>query len=151
LLLAERFLRATAECNGRSPPTMPPVVAERLLSYDWPGNVRELENCMERAVSLARFEELTLDDLPERVRNHRSNTVVVAAEDPGEILPLEELERRYIERAVRLLNGNKSRAAQMLGLDRRTLYRRLERGQTGQAGSTNGKPMEREGASAEPA
>ncbi|MDP2344110.1 MAG: sigma-54 dependent transcriptional regulator [Deltaproteobacteria bacterium] len=127
LVLAERFLRNAAERNGRPPPTVPSTVAERLLSYTWPGNVRELENCIERAVSLARFNELTIDDLPERVRNYRAETFVVAADDPSEILPLEELERRYIARVVRLLNGNKSRAAQLLGLDRRTLHRRLER------------------------
>ena len=127
LVLAERFLRNAAERNGRPPPTVPSPVAERLLSYTWPGNVRELENCIERAVSLARFNELTIDDLPERVRNYRAETFVVAADDPSEILPLDELERRYIARVVRLLNGNKSRAAQLLGLDRRTLHRRLER------------------------
>ena len=127
LVLAERFLRNAAARNGKPPPTVPSTVAERLLSYTWPGNVRELENCIERAVSLARFSELTVDDLPERVRNYRAETFVVAADDPSEIIPLEELERRYIARVVRLLNGNKSRAAQLLGLDRRTLHRRLER------------------------
>ncbi len=130
LLLAERFLRSASERNGRAPPTMPSTVAERLLHYAWPGNVRELENCMERAVSLARSDALTIDDLPERLRLYRAEFFVVAAEEPSEILPLDELERRYIERVVRLLNGNKSRAAQLLGLDRRTLYRRLERAPT---------------------
>jgi two-component system response regulator HydG len=105
---------------------MPPAVAERLLSYPWPGNVRELENCIERAVSLARSTELTIDDLPERVRTYRAESFLIAADEPAEILSLDELERRYIEHVVRLLNGNKSRAAQLLGLDRRTLYRRLE-------------------------
>ena len=127
LLLAERFLRNASERNGRPPPTMPSPVAERLLNYAWPGNVRELENCIERAVSLARSDALTIDDLPERLRLYRAEFFVVAADEPTEILPLDELERRYIERVVRLLNGNKSRAAQLLGLDRRTLYRRLER------------------------
>ena len=136
LVLAERFLRTFAERMGREPPTVPSNVAERLLSYTWPGNVRELENCIERAVSLARNIELTVDDLPERVRNYRSESFVVAADEPSEILPLDELERRYIERVVRLLNGNKSRAAQLLGLDRRTLYRRLER--YGETASNNG-------------
>jgi DNA-binding NtrC family response regulator len=125
LTLAEHFLRAVALRIKQAPPLMPSAVAERLLRYPWPGNVRELENCMERAVSLARGSELTVDDLPERVRAHRSEAVVGATD--SEILPLSEIERRYIERAVRLLNGNKTLAAQMLGLDRRTLYRRLER------------------------
>jgi two-component system response regulator HydG len=126
LVLADRFLRTFSERMGRAPPTMPPAVAERLLSYTWPGNVRELENCIERAVSLARSTELTIDDLPERVRTYRAESFLIAADEPAEILSLDELERRYIEHVVRLLNGNKSRAAQLLGLDRRTLYRRLE-------------------------
>ena len=143
LVLAERFLRTFSERMNREPPTLPSNVAERLLSYTWPGNVRELENCIERAVSLARNTELTVDDLPERVRNYRSESFVVAADEPSEILPLDELERRYIERVVRLLNGNKSRAAQLLGLDRRTLYRRLERyGETpSSSGTTSGNAL----------
>jgi two-component system response regulator HydG len=127
LILAEQFLRGAAQRNGRNPPTMSPPVAERLLSYAWPGNVRELENCIERAVSLARYDELTVDDLPERIRQYRPESFVLQADEPSEILPLEELERRYIARVLKLLNGNKSRAAQLLGLDRRTLYRRLEK------------------------
>ena len=143
LTLAEQFLRTFSMSMDRPAPSMPPEVAERLLSYDWPGNVRELENCIERAVSLARSDTLTVDDLPSRVRSHRSEAFVLAADEPSEIVPLDELERRYIERVVRLLNGNKSRAAQMLGLDRRTLYRRLERYQKEQAqpGSTNAQVL----------
>ena len=126
LILAEKFLRSAAARNRRNPPTMSQPVAERLLSYAWPGNVRKLENCIERAVSLARYDELTVDDLPERIRQYRPESFVLQADEPSEILPLEELERRYIARVLKLLNGNKSRAAQLLGLDRRTLYRRLE-------------------------
>jgi len=106
---------------------LPPVVAERLLAYDWPGNVRELENCMEHAVALARFSHIGIDDLPPRLRAQRTGRLVMPTDDTGEIVPLEELERRYITRVVKLLEGNKSRAAHALGLDRRTLHRKLER------------------------
>jgi two-component system response regulator HydG len=106
---------------------LPPVVAERLLAYDWPGNVRELENCMEHAVALARFSHLSIDDLPPRLRAQRTGRLMLPADEPGEIVPLDELERRYIVRVVKLLEGNKSRAAHALGLDRRTLHRKLER------------------------
>jgi two-component system response regulator HydG len=146
LILAERFLRTFSERMGRNPPTMPPPVAERLLSYTWPGNVRELENCIERAVSLARSDEMTVDDLPERVRSYRSESFVVAADEPSEILPLDELERRYIERVVRLLNGNKSRAAQLLGLDR-SLERYGEKNNNGSSGERHiERHADREGA-----
>ncbi|NUP10981.1 MAG: sigma-54-dependent Fis family transcriptional regulator [Polyangiaceae bacterium] len=107
--------------------SLSPQAAERLMAYDWPGNVRELENCMERAVALARFDQITVEDLPEKLRNDRSGKVVVSAEDSSELLTIDELENRYIERVLKMLNGNKSRAAQVLGLDRRTLYRKLER------------------------
>jgi two-component system response regulator HydG len=97
------------------------------MAYNWPGNVRELENCMEHAVALARFEQITVEDLPEKIRAYRAEHFVVAANDPTEIVTMDELERRYIARVLSLVGGNKSRAAQVLGFDRRTLYRKLER------------------------
>lgn len=102
-------------------------MAERLIAYDWPGNVRELQNAMERGGALAQTEHVTLDDLPERIRTHRSDRIIITADDPLDIVNLEELERRYILRVIKLLGGNKSKAADMLGLDRRTLHRRLEK------------------------
>jgi len=127
LKLASFFLRRSSERSGKGEMYLPPVVAERLLAYDWPGNVRELENCMEHAVALARFSHLSIDDLPPRLRAQRTGRLMLPADEPGEIVPLDELERRYIVRVVKLLEGNKSRAAHALGLDRRTLHRKLER------------------------
>ncbi len=124
LAIAEHMLRAIS--NGRTL-RLSPQAAERLMAYDWPGNVRELENCMERAVALARFDQIAVDDLPEKVRSFRSDRVVVSADDASELVTLDELERRYVRRVLKMLGGNKSRAAQILGLDRRTLYRKLER------------------------
>lgn len=82
---------------------------------------------MERAVALARFEQVTIDDLPQKVRAYRADRFLVSADQADEIVSLEELERRYIMRVIGLVDHNKSRAAQLLGLDRRTLYRKLER------------------------
>jgi two-component system response regulator HydG len=127
LTLTARFLNQFALRSGKPNFTIAPQAAEKLMSYDWPGNVRELENCIERAVALARFDQLTVDDLPEKIRKHRANRVVMSAEDLSDVVSLEELERRYILRVVNLVGGNKTQAAQLLGLDRRTLYRRLER------------------------
>jgi two-component system response regulator HydG len=126
LLLAQGFLTRAAARMGKRVGGMSPAVAEKLLAYAWPGNVRELVNCVERAVALTRFEELAVDDLPERVRSYRAAHVVVAADDPSELVPLEEVERRYILRVLDAAGGNKSIAARILGLDRKTLYRRLE-------------------------
>ncbi len=127
LALAHHFLRRFAKQHGKASPSLSVQVAERLTAYDWPGNVRELENCIERAVALARFDQMTIEDLPERVRAYRSDRFVVAADDPTDIVTIDELERRYLLRVLKLVGGNKSRAAQMLGLDRRTLYRKLDR------------------------
>jgi two-component system response regulator HydG len=124
LAIAHHLLARLAKDRNLS---LSPQAAERLMAYDWPGNVRELENCMERAVALARFDQITVEDLPEKLRNDRSGKVVVSAEDSSELVTIDELENRYIERVLKMLNGNKSRAAQVLGLDRRTLYRKLER------------------------
>jgi DNA-binding NtrC family response regulator len=125
LKLASYFLQNSADRTAQQGRRLSPAVAERILVYDWPGNVRELENCIERAIALSRFEELTLEDLPERIRTYRPDHFVMTADDVEEIISLDELERRYIARALKLLNGNKARAAQLLGVDRRTLYRRL--------------------------
>ena len=138
LLLAQRFLEKFAGRSGKAIKGISSAAADRLLSYDWAGNVRELENCMERAVALTRFEEVTVDDLPDNVRDYKSSNLVVAGDDPAQLLPLKELERRYIHRVLKACGGNKSEAARVLGLDRRTLYRKLERYGDHEAHSSNG-------------
>ncbi|MEY4580883.1 MAG: hypothetical protein RL701_5586 [Pseudomonadota bacterium] len=127
LKLAMHFLQTSSTRSGKPPFQLTSQVADRLMGYNWPGNVRELENCIERAVALARFEHLTLEDLPEKITAHRPESFVMTANEGDEILSLDEIEQRYIVRVIKLLNGNKARAAQLLGLDRRTLYRKLER------------------------
>jgi DNA-binding NtrC family response regulator len=127
LELAHHFLERDGAHSGRPPLQMSAEVAKRLLDYRWPGNVRELENCIARAVALARFAELTVEDLPEKVRSYEAERFVVSANDEMEVMTLMELERRYVERVLALFQGNKSRAAQALGIDRRTLYRKAEK------------------------
>ncbi|MCA9601957.1 MAG: sigma-54-dependent Fis family transcriptional regulator, partial [Myxococcales bacterium] len=127
LKLATHFLGALSSGANREAVSLTTPVAQRLLAYDWPGNVRELENCLEHAIALAQFSEITVEDLPERVRVFRPESHPFLGESEEEIISLAELERRYIARVLRLVDGNKSRAAQLLGLDRRTLYRRLDR------------------------
>jgi two-component system response regulator HydG len=127
LHLAQFFLKQFAQRNDKNALELSTTAAEKLMAYNWPGNVRELENCMEHAVALARFDQITVEDLPEKIRAYRAERFVVAANDPTEIVTMDELERRYILRVLSLVGGNKSRAAQVLGFDRRTLYRKLER------------------------
>jgi DNA-binding NtrC family response regulator len=127
LVLAQHFVQKIAGRDGKAVRGLSAPVAEKLLAYTWPGNVRELQNSMERAVALARFEEITVDDLPEKIRDYRSSHVLVASEDPSDLVPLEEVERRYVLRVLEAVGGNKSLAAKVLGLDRKTLYRKLTR------------------------
>lgn len=134
LLLAQHFLARIAERTGREAPRIDTHAAARMLAYDWPGNVRELENCVERAVALALGPTITLAELPDKIARYERGELVIAADDPEELLTLEELERRYILRVLRAVKGNKTEAAKVLGLARRTLYRRLERLERDEAG-----------------
>jgi two-component system response regulator HydG len=127
LLLATHFLRVGSERFRKHEMKLSPAVASLLLAYNWPGNVRELENCIERAIALARLDHISAEDLPEKIRTYQPQGFALDAGEPEEILPLEEVARRYTLRALKILDGNKSRAADLLGVDRRTLYRRLEK------------------------
>ncbi|MGD8317579.1 MAG: sigma-54 dependent transcriptional regulator [Myxococcales bacterium] len=127
LLLAQHFLQELSERMEKPVKGITSEAARKLLDYDWPGNVRELENAMERAVTLTRFERITVDDLPDRISKHESTRISPVDVDAGQVLTLQELERRYIERVLKAVGDNKTRAAKLLGLDRRTLYRKLER------------------------
>ncbi len=127
LLLASRMVRQIAESTGRTVQGIAAPAAEKLLAYAWPGNVRELRNCIERAVALTRFQEITVGDLPEAIQDYRRSRLVLDLDDPGTLLPLEEVERNYILRVLEAVQGHRSRAAEILGLDRKTLYRKLEK------------------------
>jgi len=125
LVLAQSFVEQFAARSGKKVTGLGTAAAERLLSYAWPGNVRELQNAIERAVAVTRFTEITVEDLPERIRDYRASHVLVVAEDPSELAPMEEVERRYIARVMESVGGNKTLAARVLGLDRKTLYNKL--------------------------
>ncbi len=126
LQLAQFFLGRAAERSGKSVQRLGRAVAEHIMGYDWPGNVRELENCMERAVALARFDEITTDDLPAKIREHRPTEVFTDSDDPKQLPSMDVVEERYIRKVLAAVNGNKTLAAKVLGFDRRTLYRKLK-------------------------
>jgi two-component system response regulator HydG len=127
LALAQHFVARYAEPMGKNVRGFSSAVGERLLAYSWPGNVRELQNCVERALALARFDEITVEDLPPKVRDYKASFVVVATEDPSDLVTMEEVERRYVGRVMEAVGQNKTHAAKVLGFDRTTLYRKLER------------------------
>ncbi|MEZ4299865.1 MAG: sigma 54-interacting transcriptional regulator [Polyangiaceae bacterium] len=127
LLLAQRFVEHFAARAGKPVVGLTPEAAQKIDDYAWPGNVRELSNCIERAVALTRCERLTVEDLPEKVRAYKPAQVVFPVEDPREIVPLEEVARRYILHVFEAVGRNRSLASQLLGVDRKTLYRKLEK------------------------
>jgi DNA-binding NtrC family response regulator len=98
--------------------------AERLLcAYSWPGNVRELEHCIVSAAASARYDHITAADLPERVRGQDA---LAPEQDVNDLISLRELERQHILEVLRSVGGNKALTSRRLGLDRKTLYRKLK-------------------------
>ncbi len=116
-LLADHFLKKLATAMNRPVPKLSPAAVDLLLAYDWPGNVRELENAVERALVIGRGPEIQPEDFPFQLQP--------AARSAGRTL--EEVERAHIERVLRETDGNLSRAARILDIDRTTLYNKLRR------------------------
>lgn len=124
-LLVDHFINKASELSGRPPLDVSPETLAILTAYSWPGNVRELENAIERAIALAPGAGLTPNDLPERIRNSGGSAAFIARSSESH-LTLREVERDYILETLRKTSGNKTRAAELLGLDRKTLYRKLD-------------------------
>jgi two-component system, NtrC family, response regulator AtoC len=128
LALAQHFLARFAARAKKNIVGLTPPVAKHLLEYNWPGNVRELHNVMERAVALAANDHITAFDLSDKItRFERKKPRAPIPLDLGELVTLEEMERRYILHVLEASNGSRNVAARTLGLDRTTLWRRLER------------------------
>jgi two-component system response regulator HydG len=124
-VLAELFLRRTAESNGERQKSLDPEVVEVLHSYAWPGNVRELENALERAALLTKGDVIGIRSLPERIVERRSEPL--AGDRQAANPTLEVIERAYITWVLQQEGGNKTRASEALGIDPSTLYRKLAR------------------------
>jgi two-component system response regulator HydG len=128
LVLARSFVDRFATRMQKEVKGISRGAAEKLLAYSWPGNVRELQNCMERAVALTQWEEIAVEDLPEKIAAYRpTQIVVVASENPTELSTMDEVERRYVLKVLDACGGSRTTAAKVLGFDRKTLYRKLLR------------------------
>jgi DNA-binding NtrC family response regulator len=127
-LLAARALKHAEDAGARAT-TISEEALALLTRYDWPGNVRELENTIEHAALYARGSVITPDDLPEKIRKHsRSLERTSKTQAMFKDLPtLDELERRYLLHVLQAAGGSRTRAAEVMGIDRRTLYRMAER------------------------
>jgi DNA-binding NtrC family response regulator len=124
-LLAESFLAEVARKRGEQPKKLSADALAQLQEYSWPGNVRELENAIERAVILANNGTINPSALPDKVRQRRSEPLIAdrSVRNPS----LEAIERAYIMWVLGSEGGNKSRAAEVLGIDASTLHRKLSR------------------------
>lgn len=133
LLVTHLLRKHTLE--DRSPPTIDDEALSRLVAYSWPGNIRELENVIERAITLNRSGRVTPDDLPGTIQSGGVGAAPLAQMSAGDdltdyfegILTIDELERQHLLRVLEVTGGNKKRAAEILGINRRTLYRMAER------------------------
>ncbi len=124
-VLAQHFLRVYAAKNGRELEGFTGEAIERLEAYAWPGNVRELENLIERSVVLARKDRIEAEDLPDEIVGVKRPPRDAILELIG--TPLGEIEQRLLDETLRITGGNKTQAAKLLGIDPRTVSRKLER------------------------
>ena len=122
-LLCDHFLGVYCKKNARARLALTPAAEQRLFDYPWPGNVRELENVIERAVVLCRAEVIGEDQLPDFVLSAAAPAPEALSFPVG--TPLEEVELRLIRETLRHTKGDKSLAAQLLGISVRTIYRKL--------------------------
>ncbi|MCU0727154.1 MAG: sigma-54 dependent transcriptional regulator [Planctomycetes bacterium] len=123
-LLVHSAIREFSEVHGKRVSGLRPEVMNVLTSYGWPGNVRELRNTVESMVIVSRGEDLTVSDIPSAVARAAGGDA--AALPAGEVLKIEDMERRLIEAALRDSGGNREQAAQKLGISERTLYRKIK-------------------------
>ncbi|MBI5535811.1 MAG: sigma 54-interacting transcriptional regulator [Deltaproteobacteria bacterium] len=128
LLLARHFMNDAARQLQRGALGLTPEAAAALRAHDWPGNVRELQNCIERAVTLADGDLIGVQDLSPAVRaSHETRAPLPPVASRDSLPTLQVLEHRYIRHVLSRVSGNKTRAAELLGIDRRTLHRKLTR------------------------
>ena len=120
-LLVDHFLREFARENGKNVTTIEPRARAALYKYDWPGNIRQLRNCMESAVVMCSGSEIMIEDLPPSVSGSSSEASVSIPLG----IPLEEAEKTLIMQNLAANKGNKSKTADILGIERKTLHRKL--------------------------
>lgn len=126
LLLANHFLEQFRSAEEKDISGFDDSVLHKLMGYDWPGNVRELRNVIERAVIFSRQEKISLEALPAKITEFQPAQLVIDDGDNQPLASLETIQQRYIRHVLQRTGGNKTEAARILGLDRKTLYRKLK-------------------------
>ena len=131
-ILVDHFIRRYAKQYGKSVKGIQSNALEALMCHPWPGNVRELENCLARGVILTKENEISLDDLPEKIRKLSSVSAPsgkqpMVGEIPEKGITIREMEKELIEKTLVKCKGNKSLAAEFLGISRKALYEKITR------------------------
>ncbi len=132
-VLVEFFLKRLERAAGGRRVRITSAAVDACCTFHWPGNVRELEHVIERSYVLSEGDVIDIPDLPERLRE------INKAPSADALVPLEEIERRYIARVLKETGGNRTRAARILGIDRKTLYRKVRMGQIDPTGPLQGQ------------
>jgi len=125
--LVKFFVKQFAQQLGKSEPEVEPEAFQKLVDYSWPGNVRELQNAIEYAVVLARQNTVTVKDLPRELQLPAALQQIERSVAPQGVQSLDDVERVTILQALAQCHGNKKKAAQLLGIQRPTLYNKLKR------------------------
>jgi two-component system response regulator HydG len=125
LSLAQLFVAQCAARSSRPVTGFDAACAQRLMDYPFPGNVRELRNAIERATAMCQGSEIRVTDLPAKIQEYTTSRAVFVGIEPSQLAPMSEIERGYVLRVLDAVGGNKSKAAQILGFDRKTLYAKL--------------------------
>jgi two-component system response regulator HydG len=135
--LADHFRRQFAKRHHKQIKGLSPAATKRLYGYDWPGNVRQLRNALETMVVLDMDGTLDIDDLPPELMDATPAAATAAAAGPMELIgrTMDDIERWAIEETLKLTGGNREEAAKVLAIGARTLYRKLEKYQSGEVGS----------------
>ncbi|HYK09825.1 MAG TPA: sigma-54 dependent transcriptional regulator [Gemmatimonadales bacterium] len=124
-IFVDAFLKRIAKEHGEEPKSLTPETLEVIMAYDWPGNVRELENALERAVVLVKAPQIPLSAVPAKITERKAEPLVTEAVRTNPTLDV--IEQAYITWVLSAEGGNKTRAAEVLGIDPSTLYRKLSK------------------------
>lgn len=119
-VLANHFINLS-KSGERKVRGISPQVLEHFVRYPWPGNVRELKNCIERALAMGSGPEIIVEDLPKRIAHHLNRRL-----EPPSILKLQDVERKAILDALQFTNGDRVKAARLLGIGKTTMYRKVK-------------------------
>lgn len=126
LLIGQHYIDYFSAKTGKMVTGISKAAARFLLDYSWPGNVRELRNAVEHAVALTRFDKIKIEDIPDKIVKYESSSLISLSDDPLLLLSLEEFEKRYIQHVLKVVGNNRTLAARTLGIDRKTIYRKMQ-------------------------